>query len=321
MVSYAAPSAPAAVQSAAAAVVARQGGVATARQLVSWGWSTSAISRKTSSGQWQRLHRGVVLLHSGPQSWRELAHAALLYVGPGAALSHSSAAFVHGLLPRPGPLVEVSVAHERWIRPTAGVVIHRPRRMPFAVGRLRSVGEDATVVDLLHRARGTDAAVQVVAGAVLKGLLPDRILTEAASRTQLRHRRLLAELLGPGSDAIESPLEFRYGRDVERAHRLPRGATQVRQVVAGRWIRADRVYTGKGVRVELDGQLAHPFGATDDDVWRDNSVVLAHDEITLRYRWTHVAVSPCTTAVQVATALRRRGWPGNPRPCSDGCAV
>ena len=144
-------------------------------------------------------------------------------------------------------------------------------------------------------------------------------MAEAEYRARVRHRSLVRELLGPGSEAIESPLEYRYARYVERAHRLPRGATQVRQLVGGRWIRADRVYDG--VRVELDGQLAHPFGATDEDVWRDNAVVLAHREVTLRYRWRHVAAEPCATAAQVRQALGQAGWRDRSRPCGPRCAL
>ena len=303
---------------AARRVLEGQDGVVTTAQLLTWHVSPGQIARRVDEGRWQRVHRGVLLLHSGPRSWREQARGALLYAGAGAALSHSSAGYLHRLTPRPGPVVEVSVPG-RSVRPTAGVAIHRRRTMPFASGRLRVVGEDATVADLLSCAPDVDAAVAVIGAAMLRGLLPDRILAEAEHRGRMRHRALVRELLGPGAETIESPLEYRYARDVERAHRLPRGATQVRQLVGGRWIRADRVYTG--VRVELDGQLAHPHGRNDDDVWRDNAVVLAHREVTLRYRWHHVAATPCAAAAQVAHALRACGWSGSPRPCGSSCEL
>lgn len=305
----------------ARAVVERQGGAATTTQLAGWGLSAAVVARKVTSGRWQRLQRGVVLLHSGPPAWRERAHGALLYAGAGAALSHSSAAYVHRISPAPGFLLEVSVPGDRFVRPAAGLVIHRRRSMPHAAGRLRAVNENATVVDLVARAAGDDAAVAVVGAAVLRGVLPDRVLAEAGSRERLANRSILTELLAPGAEAIESPLEHRYARDVERRHRLPRGRTQIRQLVGGRWIRADRLYVGLGVRIELDGQLAHPFATTDDDVWRDNAVVLSHSEITLRYRWSHVAATPCAAATQVAGALRARGWRGDLRPCSSACTA
>lgn len=86
-------------------------------------------------------------------------------------------------------------------------------------------------------------------------------------------------------------------------------------------MRADCVYRGRGVRVELDGGLGHPGGRTDKDTWRDNAVGMEHLELTLRYRWAHVAGRPCDTAAQVATALRSRGWAGTPTPCGPNCPV
>ena len=86
------------------------------------------------------------------------------------------------------------------------------------------------------------------------------------------------------------------------------------------WIRADCVYRGLGVRVELDGALAHPRGRTDADTWRDNAVVLERGEVTLRYRWRtwrrRAAAPPHRSAQHSA---RRLG--GRARPCSPGCAV
>lgn len=74
-----------------------------------------------------------------------------------------------------------------------------------------------------------------------------------------------------------------------------------------------------GVRVELDGELAHPGRATDDDLLRDNDVLLSRDEITLRYRWPHVHDTACGVAGQVAAGLRTGGWSRIARRCSPTC--
>lgn len=130
------------------------------------------------------------------------------------------------------------------------------------------------------------------------------------------HRALLLDLLAEAEDGVESPLERRYQRDVERRHHLPRAQPQVRERLTNGWIRADAVYLGLGVRTELDGALAHPFGRTDADTWRDNAVLIERGDITLRYRWAHVAARPCAVAAQVQAALTphhppaaRRGRP------------
>ncbi|QGQ20765.1 hypothetical protein GC089_18170 [Cellulomonas sp. JZ18] len=175
------------------------------------------------------------------------------------------------------------------------------------------MGPEDTVLDLVHEAADEDAAVAVTCEAVRAGVRPAVVLAAAAERAVLRHRALVRALLGDPTLGVESPLEHRYVRDVERRHGLPRSAGQVRTRVEDRWIRSDRVYPG--VRVELDGALAHPFAATDSDVWRDNAVRVQEGDVTLRYRWHHVVTTPCAVARQVASALAVRGTAVDLRAC------
>lgn len=300
-------------------LVARQDGVATTAQLARAGMGASVVGRRVRAGHWQRLFRGVLVLHSGPVSWRQHARAALLAAGPGAAPSHRTAGFVHRFVAAPGPVVVVSVPVHRTVRPQPGLDVRRRRVMPFAGGALRCVAPEATLLDLVQDTADDDAAVGVLCDAVRAGVLPGRVVAELEARQWQRHRRLVVDVLGDPDARVESPLERRYDRDVERAHGLPRSRGQVRHVVDGRWVRADRVFVGRGVRVELDGQLAHPYGRTDRDVWRDNAVLVERAELTLRYRWGHVVGSPCTTAAQLASALHARGWQGAPIRCGPAC--
>lgn len=304
---------------AALDVVRRQDGVATVAQLQAWDVGRSLIGRRVEAGDWQRPFRGVVVLHSGHVSWRQRARAALLYCGEGAALSHRSAAYLHGFVAAPGPDVVVSVPRRRAVSPQPGLVVHRPVTPSFAAGRLRVVGEDDTVLDLLDEVADEDDVVAMVCDAVRCGVLPGRVLLRAEQRPRLRSRALLLDLLDEVADGVESPLERRYARDVERAHGLPAASAQVRERVGGRWIRADRVHRGLGVRIELDGELAHPHGRTDDDVWRDNAALVERGDLTLRYRWRHVTATPCRTAAQVGAALAARGWTGDLRRCAPAC--
>ncbi len=299
----------------------RQDGVATTAQLESWGLSQELASRRVASGDWQRVFRGVFALQSGPMSWRQHARAALLYGGEGVALSHRSAAFARGIVPGAGSDIDITVPHARTVRPQPGLVVHRARQMPWAGGTLRAVDEEEAVLGLIACAASDDELVGLICDAVRGGARSDVLAQRAAQRPRLHHRALLREIVGAVDDGIESPLEFRYRRDVERAHGLPRAVAQKRERVGGRWIRADRVYDGFGVRVELDGQLAHPFGSTDDDVWRDNGVLLTSGDITLRYRWHHVALTPCEVAQQVTVALHAGNWRGTPRLCGAGCSA
>lgn len=261
--------------------------------------------------------------HTGAVSWRTTMVAALRYSGPRAALSHASAdAFWFDAVRRGGIApVEVSVPWERPVRPQPGLRVHRQRQMPDVWPGLVPVTTDAeTVVDLVARAAGTDDVVGILTRASRRTHL-ESIRLAAEQRTRLRHRDLLGEIVAEVELGIESPLELRYHRDVEQRHRLPTATLQVREQLDGQWIRADRRYRAYRTRVELDGRLAHPGGRTDLDTWRDNAALLATEEITLRYRWSHVAGAACRTAAQVVIALRRGGWTGTPRPCDLTCPL
>lgn len=298
-----------------------QGDVVTRAQLIAVGADDAWISRQVSTGRWQRLHQGVVVVHSGPVAWRSRAWGAVLYAGEGAALSHESAAYRHEFTDRAPRVVDVVVPEGRRVAPSRGLRVHVRRDVLSASGRPRTVWPGDTVVDLVAAAGSVDDAVGWACAAARAGTNPLEIADAVARRGRFRNVALLRELVAEVTQGIESPLERRYHRDVERRHGLPRSRLQVRQVIDGLWIRADVVYLGLGVRVELDGALGHPGGRTDADTWRDNAVLLATREVTLRYRWRHVAVTPCRVAVQVVGALHRGGWRATPRPCGPGCPV
>ena len=109
-------------------------------------------------------------------------------------------------------------------------------------------------------------------------------------------------------------LELRYARQVERAHRLPRGCRQRRR---GSWY-DDVAYTAFGVMVELDGRAAHAGERMFRDHRRDNAAVLSGAKV-LRYGFADVTRRPCVIAGEVAAVLLAGGWSGRPRPCRPEC--
>lgn len=304
-----------------ARVVGRQAGVAAVGQLLTAGADRSWIQRRVASGDWQRPFPGVVITHSGPVSWEARAWSAVLYAGRGAALGHESAARALRIRLAEPPVITVCIPATRRVVAQPGLRVRHRSTMPALTGGLPTINRADTVVDLVARARSVDEAIGWLCDAVRAGTSPDTVLAAATSRARLPRRGLLVELVGATSEGVESALELRYGTDVERRHGLPRSHLQVRQRIGGRWIRTDRIYPRLGVRVELDGALAHPSGRTDSDTWRDNEVLLTYGDITLRFRWRHVAATPCEVARLVARALRTRGWRGRPRACSPTCAV
>lgn len=299
--------------------VVRHDGVTTTALLGRAGVADTVVARRVRTGAWQRLHRGVVLLQSGPPTWRQRAQGAVVAAGRGAALSHRSAGYAHGLVASPGPRLVVSIPAERAVEPRPGLLVHRRVEVPRASGALRRTDLAPTAIDLVDTADDHDTVIAVLCEAVRLGVPRHRLLALLDDRTRVRHRRLASSLLAAPDARVESPLEHRYDLHVERAHGLPRSHAQVRERLDGGWVRADRRFDRYGLRVELDGRLAHASRA-DDDVWRDNTVRVTGGDVTLRYRWRHVVTTPCATAAQLATALRSRGWRGVLVPCGPTCA-
>jgi hypothetical protein len=272
------------------------------------------------------MHRGVYATFTGVPGRPARLWAALLAAGPGAAISFETAAELHGLTDEgkvTGP-VHVTVPHERRVVASKGVCLHRSGRALEAVDRgtnpPRTTVEE-TVLDLTQTAKNFDDVCGWVTRAFARDLTDQTRLRKAMSaRTKLRWRADLGALLLAANGGDHSVLEFRYHRDVERAHRLPEPDQQVPFTEpGGRKGRRDRLYRAYGVVVELDGRLAHPAERQWRDKERDNAAAADDGQQTLRYGWVHVRWKPCATAVEVAKVLRQRGWDGWPRPCSPGC--
>src|SRR5690349_7277918 len=105
------------------ALVRRQHGVVARWQLAQAGLSAKAIHHRIATGRLHRLHRGVYAVGRREVTRHGELMAAVLACGPGAVLSHRSAAELWGVLPRwPGP-IHVSVPAHRSVKRT-GVVVH-----------------------------------------------------------------------------------------------------------------------------------------------------------------------------------------------------
>jgi Transcriptional regulator, AbiEi antitoxin len=304
-------------------VAERQAGVVTSRQAATTGLSRNAVRARVRAGRWQLLHRGVYATFSGEPSRLAVLWAAVLWAGPGAMLSHQTAAELAELTDRPGESVHVTIPAKRRVSSAPGVVIHVSARASAARHPARLPPQtrvEETVLDLADRAGTLDEAVGWVARALGRRLTTqERLRAALTQRARMRWRRELAQLLSPDLTGLMSVLERRYQRDVERRHGLPTGARQVRDCSGGRTEYRDVLYEKYATCVELDGRLAHPAEARWQDVRRDNALA-ADGGVTLRYGWLDVTGRPCGTAAEVDRVLRRRGFLGA-QPCSPTCPV
>jgi hypothetical protein len=302
-----------------------QSGVVSRPQALRTGLSKGMIKFRINSGRWQPIYPGVYATFTGVPGRGARLWAAVLSAGPGAMLSHETAAELQRLADKPVDTIHVTVPGHRRINATEGISLHRSARAGQAVHpgtyppRTRV---EETVLDLTQTAVTFDDVCGWVTRAFARELTNEtRLRAAMKARSLLRWRTDLNELISAAAGGDHSVLEFRYERDVERAHGLPEPVRQAPFVGPdGRRGRRDRVYREYGVVVELDGRLAHPIESQWKDKARDNAAA-ADGQQSLRYGWAHVRWAPCATAAEVARVLRSRGWQGRPRPCSPGCPV
>jgi hypothetical protein len=306
-----------------------QSRVVSCRQALGQGMSRDAVSSRSQSGAWQRLHRGTYATFSGVPPREARLWAAVLRAGPGAVLSHETAAEVHGLIDSPSKMIHITVSAERnpakagTIR---GVTVHRSRRVvrqelpPWQLPRT-PVAE--TVLDLVAASASFDDAYSWLSRATGRRLVSAGMIKDAmAARKRMRWREWLTDALDDVADGIMFPLELRYVRDVERAHGLPAARRQARRALAGGIRYLDNFYDEYRLCVELDGRSSHPPEQKWQDADRDNDNLFAGDVQTLRFGARDVTVRRCARAGQLAAALVRRGWDGaGLHACGARCQV
>ena len=302
-----------------------QSGVILRQQATDAGITAKAIEWRLRSGAWRRVHSGVYATFTGELPREAKLWAAVLQAGAGAALSHESAAEIHGLIDKPSTWIHISVPagrHPGQERKTRGVIIHRSRKLipewqpPWQLPR---TSVEDTVLDLAAAARTFDDAYGWISVAIgRRRTTPERLSKALASRSRMHWRAWIAAALSDAADGVHSPLERHYVHGVERAHGLPAARRQAerRHGSGNRYL--DNLYEDYGVCVELDGVAAHPAEGRWGDTHRDNTNLVQGTQ-TLRYNWPDATENRCHTAAQIAAVLRRHGWPGTLRPCGPTC--
>lgn len=296
-----------------ALIASNQRALATLRDLLGAGLSRSAIKRMLCSGRLVLVSEGVYRVGGAPVTREQLLLAACLGAGAGAAVSHRSAAALHGLWSSPADLLEITVppdrspalpgvtAHRigdltsRWITVVRGIEVTTPARTlvdsgavlpPGAVARMldRAVGRQITSPREVH------AAMTAVArrGRTGVGVI----------------RRLLAERLdGP---AVESVLQARM-LALLRLHGAPIPVSEhtILDAHGGFVGRADFAYPELKYAIEVDGYESHsPLAAFRHDRVRQNDIVdlgwLLH-----RFTWREVDALSWTVADRIQRARSR----------------
>jgi very-short-patch-repair endonuclease len=283
--------------------------VVSRRQLLDAGLTPKMLRTRVNGARLRPLHRGVYAVGHRRLTREGEWLAAVLAAGPSAALSHRSAAALHGLLPERGTRVDVTTDAKR--ATTNWVEIHVTRtlaqedlttRGPIAVTTVAR-----TLVDLAGLVERDDLERAVNEADVLR-MLDVGALHAALERTRGRrdggHAALEAVLARHhGPVVLRSRLERRF-HALLRAHALPPAEHNVR--LEG-W-EVDAVWRTEGVAVELDSARFHDTAAARARDARKGAALEAAGWRLLRYRWRHVTgARGAATAAEVHAALAAGG--------------
>jgi very-short-patch-repair endonuclease len=289
------------------AVLARAGGVATRRRLL------QVVTRHQFDHEVRTGHLAVPFRGAFCRPWNAdflQDRAALVSVGPPAALSHLTAIHRWQVWHAPAEAVQLVVLAARCPRPRPGIQLHRVATMPplLRVDGLPTVDLPHALVQSWPLLPSHDRRAPVIEA--VRRHLTTRAALAATLRvtTRLPHRAEFDELLRLLDDGCESELEIWGYLDVFDFPGLRHGTRQLlAETPAGRF-RTDLGYEAERVAIELDGARYHSSREQRERDMRRDAAFASIDWLTLRFSHhrLHHDVPGCRRDTLAALAARRR---------------
>jgi very-short-patch-repair endonuclease/predicted transcriptional regulator of viral defense system len=289
---------------AIAELAAKQHGVVTRTQLYGVGVGRHSIDHRLRRGRLHPLHRGVYLVGhtAAPQYAREMA--AVMACGPGAVVSHRSAALLWQLLPHPAQPAPVDVTvpgRDPGNKP--GIRIHRASMLAThdtrACRGVPATTPGRTLIDLAAQVSARELE-RALAEAQSRRLIRQRDLPSVLDRH--RGRRGIATLrafLEDGTAVLtRSEAEDRV-LSLIRSAALP--IPDVNAPLAG--YEVDFLWLEEGLVVEVDGFAFHSSRtAFERDRMRD-AELQARGYRVMRVTWRQIVEHREATLARITRAL------------------
>lgn len=273
-----------------------QQGVVGRSQLLALGLSAKAIDSRVWRGQLLVVHRGAYAV--GHRSLRREGRwwAAVLAAGPGAVLSHLTAAALWGLLTA-RQVVHISVPGRTGPLRLDDVVAHRPRSLPpeecSDQDGLPTTTVARTLVDLAAVARDTDLERAVEQAELLR--LFDLVAVQAVlahskgRRGTRRLRQVILRWAGPSVTRSDMEVAFRA---ICRRAGLPQPLTNAAVLLDGRHYEPDFFWPDRRLIVETDGFEHHSTKAAFVRDRRRDRRLRRADYGVERFSWDDIFFDP-----------------------------
>jgi very-short-patch-repair endonuclease len=297
---------------AVSALAARQHGVVSVAQLIEIGLTHRMIERRAACGWLHRIHHGVYAVGHANISREGRWMAATLACGPGAVLSHRSAAAHLGIRDSSTAWIEVS-APRRCGHSRRGIKVHSGDTLSSAdvcsVDAIPSTTVARTIFDLsgvlnrdaleyaLHRAQSMPSSIDFGELAVLLDRFPGRPGTP-------RLRSLLGRPAGLAEAEAKSKMERAFLALCRKAGLpLPRVNAWIPLPIPAGGLEVDFTWPDRKLAVETDSSKFHDTSrARRNDPARDRALMLAGWRVA-RYTWWDVTTEPERVASEVRALL------------------
>jgi very-short-patch-repair endonuclease len=291
-----------------AALAERQHGVVARSQLLDNGWSEEEIEWRRRTGRLHRLHTGVYLVGHRLIQREGRWMAAVLASGPGAVLSHHSAAALWEIRPTSRTTIDVTTPH----RSRSWRHIHRhvsvlPADEVTVKDGIPVTTAARTILDLAAT-EPLDVVKFLLREMEYRELWGPLSLWDLVERYPGRRgsRKVRAALEGIKDEPIgerKSPLEERFVPFL-RAHRLPVPPFNQWITVGSKRFQVDCHWPGTNQIVELDGWQGHKSrSAFRGDRARDR-ILHAHGYTVTHLTWNQLDDEPEAIASDLRVLLQ-----------------
>jgi hypothetical protein len=282
------------------ALAGRQAGNVSRSQLQTIGLSAGAINARLRTGALARRHPGVYALAPARHDPQARIAAAVLAGGPTALASHTSAAYLWGLLPRWTPPAEITITDGD--RRPRHILTHRCRSLNHSDHSVqlgvKTTAQARTLLDLAPQLTET-VRRRMVNDALRSRLLRKPALQDVLDRNPLHPG---TKLLRPYAQSTTNPTNSQFEDDFLAfcaKYGLP--TPEVNFPFNGRQL--DAFFPEHGVIVELDGWDFHnDRHAFENDRERDADH-LAHGLVTVRITKPRFAANPDREATRLQQVL------------------
>jgi hypothetical protein len=225
-----------------------------------------AVRAKLRTGALVRYSRSVLVDRSRQAELSTRAAAALLYAGPGAALTTHTTALLHGCAAADAGLVHVLSGYDRKVLRRPGLALHQTvfdESEVLELDGLRTVGLEFAIAELLctaNRAVALACADQALAflDAPFRELFRAKVSERLDTRVDARGIRRAETLLRLATGLPESPAESRMLLALYDAGLpMPTPQFSVRDLDGNERYRLDFAWEQPRIALEYDGYEAH----------------------------------------------------------------